>query len=218
MSLNRVVFLGPPGAGKGTHAIEIAKARGLAHLSTGDMLRAAVREGSETGKLAATYMDRGDLIPDDLMIDVIFDRMAEDSGASAGWILDGFPRTLPQAEALDRRLAEREEQLDGVILFVASHDEIIARLSARLTCPGCGAVFNRRTSPPKVEGVCDNCGTHVITRPDDEAEAVARRLEVYAKSTEPLIGYYEATGKLIRLDALGEISTIRARIEALLDG
>jgi len=216
MSLSRVVFLGPPGAGKGTHAIEIAQARGLAHLSTGDMLRAAVREGTETGKLAQTYMDRGELIPDDVMIDVIFDRLAKADGG--GWILDGFPRTLPQAEALDRRLDERGEQLDGVILFEVPDEELVERLSARLTCSSCGAVFNRRTSPPQVDGVCDACGGELITRPDDQPEAVAKRLDVYAKSTEPLIGYYEAAGKLFRLDALGEISAIRGRIEALLDG
>lgn len=210
--MTRIVFLGPPGAGKGTHAARLAESRGLQHISTGDMLRAAVEQGTRLGQEAKSFMDQGNLVPDDLIIDMLFETMSD-----AGWILDGFPRTLPQAEALDRRLRARGQGLDKVLLFDVPEDELVARLTSRLTCRSCGAIYNKRSRPPKEEGVCDRCGGVVSTRPDDRPEAVAERLRVYAELTAPLVGYYQASGTLKRVAADGSIPEIRAEIEALLE-
>jgi len=212
MAASRVVFLGPPGAGKGTHASWLAQNRGIQHLSTGDMLRAAVREQTTLGLKAKSYMDAGTLVPDELMIDMLFERMSAE-----GWILDGFPRTVPQAEALDDRLSRRNAGLDVVVLFEVGRDELIERLTSRLTCSKCGAIFNRRFKPPQVEGVCDVCGEEVVTRPDDRVEAVTERLRVYEESTSPLVDYYEASGRLARVAGERPLEEIRAEIDSLLD-
>lgn len=217
MSLRRVVFLGPPGAGKGTHATWLAEHRGLLHLSTGDMLRAAVREGTELGAQAKSFMDAGKLVPDSLIIDMLFATMTE-RGADDGWILDGFPRTGPQAEALDARLSERGEALDAVLLFEVESEELVQRLSSRLTCKNCGAIYNRRLKAPSVEGVCDRCGGEVITRADDQPEAVRKRLDVYAEQTAPLIEYYESRDKLLVIDAAQSIEDVRDAVTACLAG
>ncbi|MFQ5503657.1 MAG: adenylate kinase [Planctomycetota bacterium] len=209
---SRIVFLGPPGAGKGTHAVTLAEQRGLAHLSTGDMLREAVKQGSQLGVLAQSFMNAGKLVPDEVMIDLIFDRMGRE-----GWILDGFPRTLCQAEALDARLDEQGIPIEKVVFLDVPQAELIDRLSSRLTCTGCGAVFSRRRSPPKQQGVCDACGGELVTRPDDRPRAVAERLKVYEESTSAVIRYYSGRGSLERVDATGEIPEIRSRIDSLLD-
>ncbi|MEZ5990370.1 MAG: adenylate kinase [Planctomycetota bacterium] len=213
MTLSRLVFLGPPGAGKGTHAVGLAKDRDLRHLSTGDMLRAAVKAGTPTGRQAGGYMEAGKLVPDELIIDLLFEAMAD---AGAGWILDGFPRTLPQAEALDARLAANEMPLDRVIQFDVADEVLVDRISARLSCPGCGAVYNAHHKPPEVEGVCDVCGTALVTRADDRPEAVRERLAVYAAQTAPLIDYYEGQGLLTRVDADRDIGAIRADLDRLI--
>lgn len=231
MSLNRVVFLGPPGAGKGTHATWLAEHESLLHLSTGDMLRAAVREGTPLGAKAKTFMDAGKLVPDSLIIDLLFETMtARGAGASEsgtlpgqsdsvrGWILDGFPRTEPQAQALDARLEAEGESLDAVLLFEVESDELVERLSSRLTCKNCSAIYNRRLKPPVEDGVCDKCGGEVVTRADDQPDAVRKRLEVYSEQTAPLIDYYENRGKLIRIDAAQSIDAVRKEVAAFLAG
>lgn len=214
----RVVFLGPPGAGKGTHATWLAGQGALLHLSTGDMLRAAVREGTELGAAAKQFMDSGRLVPDSLIIDMLFETLGKrGEEAAGGWILDGFPRTEPQAAALDARLEAAGEELDAVLLFDVEAEELVARLSSRLTCKNCGAIYNRRLQPPEVDGVCDRCGGDVVTRADDEASAVRKRLEVYEDQTAPLIGYYDQCGKLLRIDAARTIEEVRAAVLRKLD-
>ncbi|MCA8972724.1 MAG: adenylate kinase [Planctomycetes bacterium] len=209
----RVVFLGPPGAGKGTHATWLAQQGAMLHLSTGDMLRAAVREGTELGSQAKQFMDAGKLVPDALIIDMLFETLSARGGeAASGWILDGFPRTEPQAVALDERLDAKGEQLDAVLLFDVDSDELVERLSSRLTCKGCSAIYNRRLRPPEVEGVCDRCGGNVVQRADDEPAAVRKRLEVYADQTAPLIDYYDQRGKLLRIDAARSIEEVRGAV------
>ncbi|MCB9892464.1 MAG: adenylate kinase [Planctomycetes bacterium] len=209
----RVVFLGPPGAGKGTHATWLAQQGAMLHLSTGDMLRAAVREGTELGSKAKQFMDAGKLVPDALIIDMLFETLSERGGeATSGWILDGFPRTEPQAMALDERLDAKGEQLDAVLLFDVDADELVERLSSRLTCKSCSAIYNRRLRPPEVEGVCDRCGGDVVQRADDEPAAVRKRLEVYADQTAPLIDYYDQRGKLLRIDAARSIEEVRGAV------
>ena len=210
----KLVFLGPPGAGKGTHAAALAENADMLHMSTGDMLREAVADGSELGTEAKTYMEAGKLVPDDLIIDLIFARMSKDDASA--WILDGFPRTERQAIALDERLALNKSELDDVLLFEVPNEVLVQRLSSRLTCPACARVFNSIHKPPLEEGICDGCGAGLITRPDDQAEAVAERLKVYAESTAPLIGYYERSGKLIRINANRSIAAIRDEVENLL--
>ncbi len=212
MSLTRVIFLGPPGAGKGTHAVGLAKAIGISHLSTGDMLRAAVKAGTPLGIEAKGYMEAGKLVPDALIIDLLFESMGDES---KGWILDGFPRTVPQAEALGTRLETAGIQLDGVILFEVPDQVLVERISSRLSCPSCGAVFNRITQPPAKEGTCDRCGADLVTRKDDAPEAVTQRLVVYKDQTAPLIAYYEDQGKLTRVDANRDIGEIRQDLDGI---
>lgn len=212
MSLKRVIFLGPPGAGKGTHAVGLAKDLGISHLSTGDMLRAAVKAGTPLGQEAKGYMEAGKLVPDALIIDLLFESMGNDD---RGWILDGFPRTVPQAEALGKRLASEGQELDGVILFEVPDQVLIERISSRLSCPSCGAVYNRLTQPPEKEGICDRCGAQLVTRKDDAPEAVSHRLEVYQEQTAPLIAWYADQGKLIRVDANREIGAIRQDLDRI---
>lgn len=212
MSHSHFVFLGPPGAGKGTHAKVLREARGLVHLSTGDMLREAVKSGSELGKLAASYMDDGRLVPDELVIDLISARLPQLAGK--GWILDGFPRTLAQAEALDERLLAEGQPLDVVICFDVDEDALVARLGARMVCRNCGAVFNTQTMPPRVPGVCDACGREELyVRPDDQPEAVRKRFEVYRAQTAPLIDYYSRLGILVHVDANRDIEEIQADLQ-----
>jgi adenylate kinase len=194
------VFLGPPGAGKGTQAKILSREHGLVHISTGDMLRAQVAEGSELGRRAKTFMDAGSLVPDDVMIGMVADRIRKPDAAKA-WILDGFPRTLPQAESLDASLRNAGVELTHVLSFEVPQDALVDRLSSRWTCSGCGEIWNTHSRPPQREGICDECGGQLVQRPDDRPEAVIERLRVYTEQTEPLLRYYRERGILREIDA-----------------
>lgn len=186
----RVVLFGPPGAGKGTQAAVLKEELGIPHISTGDMLREAVRAGTELGREAQGYMERGALVPDDLILRMMEERLRQPDTAR-GYILDGFPRTVAQAEALDAMLSRLGMQIDAVIDLQVPEEELVRRLSGRLVCPSCQAIYQTQTRPPKVEGKCDQCGGELIVRPDDRPEAVRNRLVVYRKQTAPLIAYYQ---------------------------
>lgn len=184
-----VILLGPPGVGKGTQAVRLADSFGWKHVSTGDLLRAARRAGTELGRKAQAFMDAGDLVPDSLILDLVQDHL-KGIPPEAGILLDGFPRTTAQAEGLDGVLEAVGRRVDRVVVFEASDEELIRRLSGRRSCPECGAVFNVHFTPPKSEGVCDRCGAALVHRADDKAETVKNRLKVYAAQTEPLIEWY----------------------------
>lgn len=186
----RVVLFGPPGAGKGTQATVLKDELGIPHISTGDMLREAVRAGTELGREAQSYMERGALVPDELILRMMEERLRQPDTAR-GYILDGFPRTVAQAEALDAMLNRLGMQIDAVIDLQVPEEELVRRLSGRLVCPSCQAIYQTQTRPPKVEGKCDQCGGDLIVRPDDRPEAVRNRLVVYRKQTAPLIAYYQ---------------------------
>ncbi|MCD6364031.1 MAG: adenylate kinase [Synergistetes bacterium] len=207
-----MVFLGPPGAGKGTQASLLKSKYGIAHISTGDILREAVKKGTELGKKAREYMDRGLLVPDEIIIGIIEERLAEPD-AQKGFILDGFPRTIPQAEALDRLLEKKRISLNAVFLFNANKETILERLTGRRVCKKCGALYHIRYSPPKIEGVCDKCGGELYQRDDDKEETILRRLDVYRNQTEPLIDHYRKKGILIELDANKDSKEVLAEIE-----
>ncbi len=210
-----VVFLGPPGSGKGTQAKKLSQELGLMHISTGDILRDAVKNQTELGKKAKEYMDRGELVPDNLMIALIEEVMPKEGG----FILDGFPRTVPQALALEEMLRSYKKDVDKVFLFDLSEEVVVERLSGRLTCPQCGAVYHRKYNPPKQEGVCDLCGGKLIQREDDKEEVVRRRYRVYKEQTSPLVEFYQKKNKLIRLDASQNIQEVNKRLlEVLRDG
>ena len=208
----RVIFLGSPGAGKGTQAAVLKDRYGLAHISTGDILRENVRSGTALGKTAKKYMDSGGLVPDDVIIAMMKDRLQEPD-CRGGFILDGFPRTVPQAEALDRLLDGMGITLDGVILFEIPRQLVIDRLTGRRVCGSCGEIYNVRFKNTKVPGVCDRCGGELTQRDDDREEVVIRRLEVYEEQTAPLVRYYEEKGRLIRVDAGQEGDRVVAAIE-----
>ena len=199
-----LVFLGPPGAGKGTQAKRLARDLGLVHISTGDILREAVKNQTPLGRKAKEYMDRGELVPDDLIIALIEEVMPPEGGV----IFDGFPRTIAQAEALDQMLSRKGFKLDAVILFDVPDEVVVERLSGRRVCPSCGAVYHIKFNPPKEDEVCDKCRTKLVQREDDREEVVRNRLEVYRKQTAPLIEYYEGKGILIRLDASKDIEEV----------
>jgi len=187
-----LIFLGAPGAGKGTQGALLAERRGLRRVSTGDLLRDAVRKGTPLGQKAKAYMDAGELVPDEVILGLVREVLSERSEAT-GVLFDGFPRTIPQAEALDRLLEELGQRLDAVVVIDVPDDELVKRLSGRRSCPNCGAVYNVYFEPPRQAGVCDACGGALVERADDAAETVRRRLEVYREQTEPLIAYYEAS-------------------------
>ncbi len=209
----RAVFLGPPGAGKGTQAKRLALATGVLHLSTGDMLRQAVAEGTELGKKAKTYMDAGTLVPDGLMVDLIAEKL---SGGAGSYILDGFPRTLPQAGALDRILEKLGLPLKDVVSFQVPQDALVRRLSGRITCQACGAVYHKEFHPPAREGICDRCGSAaLVVRPDDREEVVRKRLAVYQEQTRPLVEYYREKGLLREVDASPSEEEVFSSLKAL---
>ncbi|MGH7466920.1 MAG: adenylate kinase [Longimicrobiales bacterium] len=184
-----VILFGPPGAGKGTQGELLAQATGLRKLSTGDLLREAVRDGTPLGQQARRFMDAGELVPDPVMVGLVKESVLGDR-AARGFILDGFPRTRTQAQALDSMLTEIGKPIDNVLVLDVLDDSIVQRLSGRRSCPQCGAVYNEYFDPPAVPGTCDRCGHALVQRPDDEAATVKRRLDVYRQQTEPVLGYY----------------------------
>lgn len=211
----RLVLVGPPGAGKGTQAQFVAADMSIPKISTGDIFRDNVSEGTPLGLEARKYMDAGDLVPDEVTIEMVADRLDEDD-ARDGFLLDGFPRTVVQAERLDALLDEHGERLDVVLELVVDDDEVIRRLSGRRTCRGCGRVWHLDFDPPNRDDRCDRCGGELFQRDDDRAETVRHRLEVYADQTAPLIAYYAERGKLIGLDATGPVEDVTGRaIDAL---
>ena len=196
----RAVLLGPPGAGKGTQAVKLVKKYGVPQISTGDIFRKNIKEGTELGKKAQEYMNAGKLVPDELVVDLVKDRLMQEDCAN-GYLLDGFPRTIYQAEQLDKFLEEAGQKLDAVINFEVGHDELMVRLTGRRVCKKCGASYHIVNIPPKVEGVCDRCGGELEQRKDDTVETAENRIAVYEESTAPLIGYYEKTGALKNFNA-----------------
>jgi adenylate kinase len=213
-----LVLLGPPGAGKGTQAKLLLKDRAVVQLSTGDMLRAAVAAGTDLGREAGAIMGRGELVPDALVIGLIAERMDE-GGKADGYIFDGFPRTIAQAQALDRLLEERGSKVDRVVVMEVEDDALVDRIAGRFACAKCGEGYHDTFRLPKVEGVCDRCGgTEFVRRPDDKAEVVRARLKAYHAQTEPLIGYYRRQGKLRAVDGMAGISEVANAIAEALDG
>lgn len=214
----RLVLLGPPGAGKGTQARLLAVKGGVPHVSAGDLLRQAVADGSELGRAAKSIMEQGALVPDGVVIGVIEARLRRPDCAG-GYILDGFPRTLPQAEALSGVLTALQAPLDRVISVEAPEDDLVRRLAGRRVCRACGSMFHADTKPPMRVGVCDQCGGPLLLRDDDKEETIRHRLQVYREQTEPLIAYYDTLGVLTRIDGRGAIEEIAQRIDqALAEG
>ncbi|QSB15536.1 adenylate kinase [Natronosporangium hydrolyticum] len=211
----RLVLVGPPGAGKGTQAEFIAAHLAVPKISTGDIFRDNVARGTELGVQARSYMDAGQLVPDEVTINMVRDRLAEPD-AGDGFLLDGFPRTVPQASALDKLVADLGAGLEVVLELVVDDDEVIRRLSGRRTCRGCGKIWHVEFDPPVREGSCDRCGGQLFQRDDDKAETVAERLRVYARDTAPLVDYYGAQGRLVGIDATGPVEDVTLRaIDAL---
>ena len=213
----RLILLGPPGAGKGTQAKRLQDKFGIPQLSTGEMLRAAAASGSCVGKKAAVVMERGDLVPDDLVVGIISDRI-DHADCANGFILDGFPRTLSQAEALDRLLTEKHLELDAVIEMTVDDEALVSRITGRYTCAACGAGYHDQNLRPKVPGVCDKCGgTEFIRRADDNEATVRDRLKVYHEQTEPLLPFYAAKGLLMQVDGMAGIDDVTRATEKLLE-
>lgn len=213
-----LILLGPPGAGKGTQAKTLESTRGLVQLSTGEMLRAAVQSGSAVGKQAKAIMDRGDLVPDEVVIKIISERI-DKPDCKNGVILDGFPRTLAQAAALDKLLAEKGRKLDAVIELKVDDGKLLERIVGRFTCAKCGQGYHDRFKRPKARGLCDNCqGSEFVRRPDDNAETVTKRLMIYYRETSPMTGYYYCKGTLRTVDGMGGMDEVAAGIGRILDG
>ena len=208
-------MLGAPGAGKGTQAKQIAQAYNIPHISTGDIFRANIKEGTELGKKAQEYMDKGLLVPDELVCDLVVDRIHKDD-CEKGYILDGFPRTIPQANALDEALAKDGEKIEFAIDIEVPDENIINRMSGRRACVGCGATYHIVYNPTKVEGKCDACGADLILRDDDKPETVEKRLNVYHEQTQPLIDYYKAKGILKEVDGTVDMKDVFAAITDIL--
>jgi adenylate kinase len=210
-----IILLGPPGAGKGTQAKMLIDEYQIPQISTGDILRAAVKEGTALGKEAKSYMDKGALVPDSVVIGIVEERIQEPD-CKKGYMLDGFPRTVPQAEALDEMLSKLGAEIDHVVSIEVANEELVKRLTGRRTCRECGAGYHVMFDPPKVEGVCDKCGGELYQRDDDNVETVTSRLNVYEAQTLPLIDYYKVKGKIRPIDGVGDIKEIFERITVVL--
>jgi adenylate kinase len=213
----RIILLGPPGAGKGTQAKLLIERLGVPQISTGDMLRAAVKAGTPLGREAKAYMDRGALVPDGVIIGLVRERL-QAADCVRGYVLDGFPRTVAQAEALEKTLLDLRLSLDHVLCLEVPPEDLVVRIAGRRTCRACGAMFHVRFSPTKRDGACDACGGETYQRDDDREDTVRRRLEVYAQQTEPLVRFYEGRGLLRRIAGTGEIPEIFARMVGSLGG
>ena len=211
----RLILVGPPGAGKGTQAVQLAKHYKIPHISTGDIFRANLKDGTELGKQAQSFKDRGELVPDSVTNEMVRERLGN-SDVGNGFLLDGFPRNTNQAEVLDGILKAKNMPLDAALELKIDHAEIIKRLSGRRTCRGCGASSHIEFEKPKVAGVCDKCQGELYQREDDKEEVVSRRLEIYSEQTEPIISFYKSAGLLKNISALGEVSEITKNAIAIL--
>jgi adenylate kinase len=209
----RVVLLGAPGAGKGTQARKLSESFAVPHIATGDMFRLAVSSGTKMGMAAKSYMDRGELVPDDVTIGIVQERLSEPD-AAAGFVMDGFPRTAQQATELDAMLAKMGRTLDAVVEIAVPREILVARLTQRRTCANCQTSYHLQSAPPKVEGVCDRCGGPLVHRDDDSEKTVVNRLRVYHRQTEPLISYYKGAGLLKSVDGTQSIDAVNAAIVA----
>ncbi len=203
----KIVMLGAPGAGKGTQAKMIAEKFGIPHISTGDIFRANISKGTELGLEAKKYMDQGLLVPDELTVKILLDRVAQEDCAE-GYVLDGFPRNIPQAKVLDEALRERNEQIDCAVDVEVPDEHIVKRMSGRRACLKCGATYHIEHIPPKQEGVCDDCGSELVLREDDRPETVLNRLKVYHEQTQPLIQYYREKGIMRKVDGTQEMQDV----------
>ena len=203
----KIVMLGAPGAGKGTQAKMIAEQYGIPHVSTGDIFRMNIKNGTDLGKEAKTYMDKGELVPDELTVRILLDRVAQED-CKNGYVLDGFPRTIPQAECLDKALAEMNDSMDYAINIDVPDENIITRMGGRRACVGCGATYHVVNIPPKKEGICDRCGGELILRDDDKPETVKKRLDVYHEQTQPLIDYYTKKGIIKDVDGTQQMDDV----------
>ncbi len=217
VNILRVVFLGPPGSGKGSQAVFVEQRHNIAHISTGDLLREAVKSGSRLGSQVEELMEQGSLVPDSLVLKLIAGHL-DDQDVSQGFLLDGFPRSLTQAESLDRILAEKQLPLTFVLHLDIAQDAVVKRLSGRRTCLECGRIYNVFFSPPKVEGRCDDCGreSELMQRSDDNEESIKHRLEVYDQQTKPLLDFYEDLGLLRTVDAAGSVEQIAEDVERVI--
>ncbi len=211
----KIVMLGAPGAGKGTQAERIAAEYGVPHISTGDIFRANLKNGTELGKKAKEFMDKGALVPDALTLELIMDRFKNDD-CKNGYVLDGFPRTIPQAEALTKALNDNKDRLDFAINVEVPDENIIKRMSGRRACLNCGMTYHIETLKPKKEGICDKCGSELVVRNDDKPETVKNRLKVYHDQTQPLIEYYNKEGILKEVDGTQPVADVFAAIKAIL--
>ena len=211
----KIIMLGAPGAGKGTQAKKIAAKYDIPHISTGDIFRANIKNGTELGKKAKTYMDQGLLVPDELTCDLVMDRIGQDD-CKNGFVLDGFPRTIPQAEALDAALAKINEKMDYAIDVDVPDENIVNRMSGRRACLNCGATYHIVSIPTKVEGICDRCGNKVVLRDDDQPETVKKRLDVYHEQTQPLIDYYKKQNILKTVDGTQPMENVFGAIVEIL--
>jgi len=212
----KIIMLGAPGAGKGTQAKKVAKKYNIPHISTGDIFRADIKEGTELGKRAKEYMDKGELVPDDITIGMLLDRIHK-TDCKNGFVLDGFPRTIPQAKSLSEALSKLNEKIDYAINIDVPDDSIITRMSGRRACLSCGSTYHIKYSAPKKENICDNCGSELVIRDDDKPETVKKRLDVYHKQTQPLIDYYDNENILANVDGTKDMEEVFLDIVAVLD-
>ncbi len=212
----KIIMLGAPGAGKGTQAKMIADKFGIPHISTGDIFRANIKNGTELGKKAKEYMDQGQLVPDELTVEILLDRVAQDD-CKNGYVLDGFPRTIPQADVLDKELTKLGDKVDYAINVDVPDENIVRRMSGRRACLKCGATYHIEHIPPKKEGICDTCGSELVQRDDDKPETVQNRLKVYHEQTQPLIEYYDGKNILRTVDGTKDMQEVFNSIVSILN-